>query len=474
ENVSRFETGSELHTNTANMESPVQADTNLPHIHEQENLNTENISRYETGSELHTNTVNMESPVQADTNLSNVSEPENLNTEYVSRYETGSELHTNTANMESPDGEAISEQTVFHNRFADVLLSPEGSKKSIHDTLSHAGDADTTEPLRARSESAWNRQDNWFSMDHNHTVRTLDHHTDNSREDTGMVQTPSSGTGHAKPSSGEGAVMPETAIVTECRIPHSNHQAAEEHSANLSTSQHCESELTEQAAISLKSHGYDPYYGISSEAEIHDIHQMPQASKPGFKQLSQDMAHDLKLNVDDILTVIHHTEEKPQLPFISPGSFAEGTGMPQEMRSDILDRIVRYAQIMFQKGQSSAVIKLEPPNLGRLKLEIVTEQSRITGKITVETHEVKEIIQNSLSELLKNLTQHGLKVESFDVLVGHNGGMDAWSRRDDFERMGMHYTKQGGTLTSSTVETPEQDGIIRKKSLHTGMFEVWI
>ena len=104
----------------------------------------------------------------------------------------------------------------------------------------------------------------------------------------------------------------------------------------------------------------------------------------------------------------------------------------------------------------------------------MTERSRITGKIIVETHEAKEIIQNNLSELRENLTQNGLKVESFDVQVGHNSGMDTWSYRDDFERSVMNHTLPVGTPNSSPEETPEKHEDGRKKSLHKGIFEVWI
>ena len=97
----------------------------------------------------------------------------------------------------------------------------------------------------------------------------------------------------------------------------------------------------------------------------------------------------------------------------------------------LINTIVRQASFMNQKSMSSAVINLDPPSLGKLKLSIVTENSKVTGKILVESVEVKELIQNSLSELRENLAQNGLKIDSFDVDVGCNGGTESWAEMEN-------------------------------------------
>jgi|GEM_PF-4374481 flagellar hook-length control protein FliK len=99
----------------------------------------------------------------------------------------------------------------------------------------------------------------------------------------------------------------------------------------------------------------------------------------------------------------------------------------------IFESIVRQARFMTQNEMSRADIQLDPPHLGKLRIELVTENSKITGRITVDSPEVKEIIQNSISELRENLAQSGLKVDSFDVNVGHNNGSDLWERAQKFK-----------------------------------------
>ena len=98
----------------------------------------------------------------------------------------------------------------------------------------------------------------------------------------------------------------------------------------------------------------------------------------------------------------------------------------------LIQTIVRGAVLMTRNGRSSAVINLEPPSLGKMHLDIVTERSTVTGRIIVESAEVKDLVQNNIAELREHLAQNGLKVESFDVQVGHNGGTDSWARKEMF------------------------------------------
>ncbi|MFC1490700.1 flagellar hook-length control protein FliK, partial [Candidatus Latescibacterota bacterium] len=118
----------------------------------------------------------------------------------------------------------------------------------------------------------------------------------------------------------------------------------------------------------------------------------------------------------------------------------------------MLESIVRQARFMNQEQLSRADIKLDPPNLGKLRIELVTENSKITGRITVDSPEVKEIILNSISELRENLAQSGLKVDSFDVNVGHNNGSDLWERMQKF-KMASNNAQNVSTLSDSSGDS---------------------
>ena len=146
-----------------------------------------------------------------------------------------------------------------------------------------------------------------------------------------------------------------------------------------------------------------------------------------------------------------------------------------ETENRIMNTIVRNARFLITGSQSSAEIKLEPPSLGRIKLEIITENSKITGKITVESHEVKEIIQNSISSLKEQLTENGLKVESFDVQIGHNSGTDGWAQRERTENLNMNLLRDVYNFKGIPgEESTETDRVKRGKSLDSGYLDMWI
>ena len=162
-------------------------------------------------------------------------------------------------------------------------------------------------------------------------------------------------------------------------------------------------------------------------------------------------------------------------PVFRPAETVQTVDIPEEYGDSIIGTVVTQAELMLENGTSSAVITLEPPSLGRIKLEIVTERSKVTGKITVDNQDVKQIVENRISELKNSLSQNGLKVESFDVQLGHNDGTDSWARREDFERERM---QTGATPTTGGIKgDPKTLSVTTnagRGTVHDGVLDLWV
>jgi flagellar hook-length control protein FliK len=135
--------------------------------------------------------------------------------------------------------------------------------------------------------------------------------------------------------------------------------------------------------------------------------------------------------------------------------FAEKMKMAASPKTEdrMIQSMVREAKFMVEEGLSKADITLDPPDLGKMKIEIVTENSKVTAKLTVESREVQDLVQDNLRQLQEQFAEQGMKIESFDVQVGHNGGSDAWANRERAEQSGItgngHKTRRPGAIADS-------------------------
>jgi len=136
---------------------------------------------------------------------------------------------------------------------------------------------------------------------------------------------------------------------------------------------------------------------------------------------------------------------------------------------------VRHAKIMLRNGRSSATIFLEPPSLGKLKLEIVTVNTKVLGKIFVESKEAMDIIRSNLSELHRNLMQNGLQVESFDIQAGHHDGMDGrahWGSMESADSLLQSGEDRAGEIVADMGVSFYQRGI--NDGCISQYIDVWI
>lgn len=91
-------------------------------------------------------------------------------------------------------------------------------------------------------------------------------------------------------------------------------------------------------------------------------------------------------------------------------------------KSDIVNQVVKKADIILRDGHSEMIMKLEPESLGKLNLKIVVENGLITAKFVAESQQVKEVIESSFNQLKDSLQEKGIAVQNFSVSVGQQAG----------------------------------------------------
>ncbi len=79
------------------------------------------------------------------------------------------------------------------------------------------------------------------------------------------------------------------------------------------------------------------------------------------------------------------------------------------------EKLAKQLKLNFKEGRGEAKIELKPDKLGKLSIKLVIEDSKLAGKIVVDTLVTKHLLETSLSDLRSALKTAGLEVENFDV-----------------------------------------------------------
>jgi flagellar hook-length control protein FliK len=88
-------------------------------------------------------------------------------------------------------------------------------------------------------------------------------------------------------------------------------------------------------------------------------------------------------------------------------------------------------------NQREVHIKLDPPSLGTVRMNVSTSGESVRATIIAENHVVKSIIENNLSQLKDSITHQGVKIDSFNVLVGGNASQSAEGYKTALDYLGQ-------------------------------------
>lgn len=148
-----------------------------------------------------------------------------------------------------------------------------------------------------------------------------------------------------------------------------------------------------------------------------------------------------------------------------------GTGGPPVTTAEQARLIQRVAKA-FQAAQTRGGelrLRLSPPELGALKLEIKLQSGVMTARLETESSAAKEVLLDNLPALKERLAEQGIQVEKFDVdLMDHQqsgqhempqGQQQRSTQRIHSAAMTNGAPKSGDVAASEVVDrTPRNDG----------------
>ena len=83
----------------------------------------------------------------------------------------------------------------------------------------------------------------------------------------------------------------------------------------------------------------------------------------------------------------------------------------------IMRQISQMTKITVTQAMSSIEMQLNPENLGKVYLQVVSKEGAITAQIAAQNEAVKEILESQIAVLKENMNQQGMKVEAIEVTI---------------------------------------------------------
>lgn len=89
--------------------------------------------------------------------------------------------------------------------------------------------------------------------------------------------------------------------------------------------------------------------------------------------------------------------------------------------TNIVEQVVNHIRIRVLPQTTSMELQLNPESLGRVNLNVTSNNGAATATLTVQNQVAKEALESQISVLKENLESQGLKVESVEVNVSEFG-----------------------------------------------------
>lgn len=205
------------------------------------------------------------------------------------------------------------------------------------------------------------------------------------------------------------------------------------------------------------------------------------------QKLQDEEAGSIKEAVKDIrktAAAVPDKKENPETPVINQDQpavnnkaekiYNQTAAKPAPVsKTEIIQQIVKKAEVVLTDTHSEMRMQLEPENLGKLTLKLAVEKGIVTAKFIAESHQVKQIIESSFNELRDMLQEKGLAVQNFSVSVGQENkefGSSSFQQWNDKVKLSARSLNRGGYQGY-----PETEGALaiaaNPYSLHYGKFD---
>lgn len=150
---------------------------------------------------------------------------------------------------------------------------------------------------------------------------------------------------------------------------------------------------------------------------------------------------------------------RPMSHFLSRNEEAAGRpDRPVEVQqSRLVHRVARAFQVAQQRG-GDLKLRLSPPELGSLKIELRVQDGVMSARLETETQSARTALVESLPALRERLAEQGIRIDRFDVDLmqqqGHGPGPGDQGSQWESGRVGEWENRRTGRPPAETPHSP--------------------
>jgi flagellar hook-length control protein FliK len=150
------------------------------------------------------------------------------------------------------------------------------------------------------------------------------------------------------------------------------------------------------------------------------------------------------------------TERLPEQIFGRSSSAAEsGDELSAADQMRLIQRVARAIEAAPQNG-GILRLRLSPPELGAVRLEVAVRRGKMTARIETESAQTRNVLLDQLPQLRERLEGQGIRIDRFEVEVGpqdHGDSSSQSSHTEDPYRSSSPRENRPKTVASETTAT---------------------
>ena len=133
----------------------------------------------------------------------------------------------------------------------------------------------------------------------------------------------------------------------------------------------------------------------------------------------------------------HQREAAAPTAAVAAGSESAGLRLPSGLivpDSTVMDQMLTHLSLQRRLASSTVHLRLNPQELGELRMEIKVEQDNIKAHIIAQNPQAQEMIDRHLPRLREALEQQGLHLQQIEVTLAGGDHTDNQRFHDNFNR----------------------------------------